>query len=115
MFSSAVAQVVILLYAVLLAAGGIAGCLKAGNRALLIAGFGGAAAIVEALGLSFWSPVLGLSIAAALAAGLCGFFVANYRHLLPSRRAFATSRIPSGLLALLSLLVMSHLIIAAIH
>jgi len=108
MFSHATAQIVIVLYAVLLAVGGIIGFMKAQSRPSLIAGMGSAVVAMLALGVAQLHPAFGLFIAAALAAFLCVFF--NFRYAQSVPRKF----MPSGLLALLSLLVMGHLIIAAV-
>lgn len=117
MFSPSSAQAVILFHAAFLAAGGIAGCFKSGGKPLLIAGFGGAAALVETFGFTLFSPLHGLLAAAALSAILAAFFVFNCRRVLLTPRKLTPSKfpaLPSGVLALLSLLVMSHLLIAAL-
>ncbi len=109
MFSHTTAQIVILLYAVLLAVGGVFGYIKARSRPSLIAGVGSAVVALGALGIAQWVPSFGLGLAAVLAAVLCVFF--NFRYAQSAPRKF----MPSGVLALLSLLVMGHLIIAAIR
>lgn len=116
MFSPSTAQVVILFYTAFLAVGGIVGCFKAGSKPLLIAGFGGAVASIETFGFTLFSPLHGLLIEAALAAVLAVFFLFNCRRVLLATRRLMPSKfpaLPSGILALLSLLVMSHLLIAA--
>jgi len=109
MFTHATAQIVLLLYAVLLAVGGVFGYIKARSRPSLIAGIGSAVVAMAALGVAQWTPSFGLFLGAALAAALCVFF--NFRYAGSAPRKF----MPSGLLALLSLLVAGHLIIAAVR
>lgn len=109
MFTHATAQLVILIYAALLAAGGVFGYLKANSRPSLIAGIASATTALGALGIAQWLPSLGIVLAAALAAILCVLF--NFRYAKSAPRKF----MPSGFLALLSLLVMGHLIIAAVR
>lgn len=109
MFSHSTAQIVILVYAALLAVGGIFGYLKARSRPSLIAGIGSAVVALGALGIAQWLPSFGLFLGAALAAALCIFF--NFRYAKSAPRKF----MPSGMLALVSLVVMGHLIIAAVR
>lgn len=109
MFSDTTAQIIILLYAVLLAVGGVYGYIKANSRPSLLAGVGSAVVAMGALGIAQWSPGFGLAVAATLAAVLCVFF--NFRYARSAPRKF----MPSGVLAILSLLVMAHLLIAAVR
>jgi uncharacterized membrane protein (UPF0136 family) len=107
MFTFQTARVVLFIYTLLLAGGGVMGFVKAGSRPSLIAGVGSAAATLIALGVSFWRPYEGLVLATVVALFLCLFF--NYRFVSKSRKFM-----PSGLLAVVSLVVLGVLIIAII-
>ena len=94
-----VGQVTLGIYGVLLVVGGLIGYLKAGSRASLIAGSISALAAFVALGLSFrnsqWGTALGLLLAIVL------FLLFGYRYAAKTRKFM-----PSGLLAVVSLVVL---------
>jgi uncharacterized membrane protein (UPF0136 family) len=100
MISPPVEQITLGIYAVLLAAGGLIGYIKAGSRPSLIAGLLSAVAAVTALGLSLgnsrWGVPLGLLLSIVL------FVLFGYRYAVKTRKFM-----PSGLLAVLSLIVLA--------
>jgi len=98
-----VGQVVLGIYAALLAAGGLIGFLKAKSRPSLVAGLMSALAALIALGLSASKIALGLPLGLALAVLLCGFF--GYRFARKGAKFM-----PSGMMAVVSLLVVVLLI-----
>ncbi len=95
-----VAQVTLAIYALLLAAGGLIGYLKAGSRPSLIAGSISALAVLAALLLSArnhrWGVPLGMIISITL------FLLFGYRYAVKTRKFM-----PSGLLAVVSLVVLA--------
>jgi uncharacterized membrane protein (UPF0136 family) len=95
-----VAQVTLAIYALLLGGGGLTGYFKAGSRASLIAGSLSALAALLALGLSLrsmrWGVALGMLLSIAL------FILFGYRYAVKTRKFM-----PSGLLAVLSLVVLA--------
>ncbi|QEH32519.1 Transmembrane proteins 14C [Aquisphaera giovannonii] len=97
MIAPPVIQIVLGLYAALLAAGGVIGLLKAGSRPSLIAGLISSALTVLAFALSFSYPLAGLALGFLVALSLTFFFAARF---FKSRKVM-----PSGMLAVLSLLV----------
>jgi uncharacterized membrane protein (UPF0136 family) len=100
MISPIVGQVTLAIYAVLLAVGGVIGYLKAGSKPSLIAGLISAAAALAALGLSITSGPWGVALGLLLAIVLFLFF--GYRYAARTRKFM-----PSGLLAVLSLVVLA--------
>ena len=100
MISPIVGQVTLGIYAVLLAAGGLVGYFKAGSRASLIAGSISSIAAFTALGLSIrnnnWGVPLGLILSISL------FILFGYRYAVKTRKFM-----PTGLLAVLSLVVLA--------
>ena len=100
MNSSIVGQITLGIYAVLLAVGGLIGYLKASSRASLIAGSISALAAFTALGLSMgssrWGTPLGLILSIVL------FLLFGYRYAVKTRKFM-----PSGLLAVVSLVVLA--------
>ncbi len=104
MISPIVGQVTLAIYGVLLAVGGLIGYLKAGSRPSLIAGLFSAAAAFAALGLSIGryqlGPPLGLLLAIVL------FVLFGYRYAVKTGKFM-----PSGLLAVVSLVVMAVMIL----
>lgn len=99
------AQIVLGLYAALLAAGGYVGYRKAGSRPSLIAGAASASLCTLSLLLSlFFHPLRGLQLGAAVALILTLFF--NYRYAAGSRKFM-----PAGMLAIMSLLVFGTLLV----
>src|SRR5437660_988053 len=95
------------IYAVLLAAGGVMGFVKARSRASLISGLLSAAFAVVALALSLvGNRRIGTALGSVLAISL--FVLFAYRYSIRNRKFM-----PSGLLAVLSLVVLTVLILAA--
>jgi uncharacterized membrane protein (UPF0136 family) len=107
MFTPFAARIVLSLYALLLAAGGVMGFVKARSRPSLIAGVGSAVVALIAMTISLWQPNAGLLLAAALALCLCLFF--NYRFVTTSRKFM-----PAGLIAVVSLIVLGWLILVLV-
>jgi uncharacterized membrane protein (UPF0136 family) len=100
MISPLVGQITLGIYALLLAVGGLIGYFKAGSRPSLIAGLLSAAAALAALGLSIgnsrWGVPLGLLLSIIL------FVLFGYRYAIKTGKFM-----PSGLLAILSLVVLA--------
>jgi uncharacterized membrane protein (UPF0136 family) len=93
-------------YAILLAAGGVMGFVKARSHASLISGILSAIAAIVALVLARLGNRFGLPLGALLATVL--FVLFGYRYALRSRKFM-----PSGLLAVFSLVVLAILMLAA--
>ncbi|MFI5458275.1 MAG: TMEM14 family protein [Isosphaerales bacterium] len=95
-----VGQVTLGIYAILLVVGGLIGYLKAGSRPSLIAGMASALAALAALVLSVrnirWGVPLGMILSIAL------FLLFGYRYAVKTRKFM-----PSGLLAVVSLVVLA--------
>lgn len=95
-------QITLAVYALLLAAGGLVGYLKAGSKPSLIAGSISALIALAALALSFgqgdWGVYLGLALAVVMN------LVFGYRYAIKTRKFM-----PSGLLAAVSLVVFAVL------
>jgi len=100
MISPLVGQITLGIYAVLLAVGGLIGYFKAGSRPSLIAGLLSAVAALTALSLSIgnsrWGVPLGLLLSIVL------FVLFGYRYAAKTRKFM-----PSGLLAVVSLIVLA--------
>jgi uncharacterized membrane protein (UPF0136 family) len=107
MLSPLAGQIALVVYAVLLAVGGIIGYTKAASRPSLIAGLASALAALAALALSFQNASLGMGLAAAIAALLALFF--GYRFAAKTRKFM-----PAGLLAVVSLAVLAVAILVLI-
>jgi uncharacterized membrane protein (UPF0136 family) len=105
MISPIVGQITLGIYGVLLAVGGLIGYFKAGSRPSLIAGLLSAVAAFAALGLSVGryplGPPLGLLLAIVL------FVLFGYRYAIKTGKFM-----PSGLLAVISLVVLAVMILA---
>jgi uncharacterized membrane protein (UPF0136 family) len=97
-------QVVLLVYAILLIVGGLAGS-RAGSKVSLIAGSTSSLALLVALLVSLWSPAVGFWIGAAISLVLCGVF--------GSRLAQTRKMMPAGMLLILSLVALVVLAFAA--
>jgi len=90
----------ILIFAVVMFAGGLIGYMTAGSRASLISGTVSAALLVLAFFLARTNPVQGLQAAAVLSAMLAVVFAI---------RAFKTRKImPAGMLLLLSIVAAGY-------
>jgi uncharacterized membrane protein (UPF0136 family) len=100
MLSPIVGQVTLAIYAVLLALGGLVGYLKAGSRASLIAGSISAVCALLAMALSAGNSRLGVPLGLLLAVTL--FVLFGYRFAVKTRKFM-----PSGLLAIVSLVVLA--------
>jgi uncharacterized membrane protein (UPF0136 family) len=100
MMSPMVGQITLGVYAVLLAIGGLIGYFKAGSRPSLIAGLLSSVVAFTALGLSIgnsrWGVPLGLLLSIVL------FILFAYRYAAKTGKFM-----PSGLLAVLSLIVLA--------
>ena len=99
MISPIVGQVTLGIYGVLLAVGGLIGYFKAGSRPSLIAGLLSAVAAFAALGLSVGRSQLGPPLGLLL--GIVLFVLFGYRYAIKTGKFM-----PSGLLAVVSLVVM---------
>jgi uncharacterized membrane protein (UPF0136 family) len=104
MLSAMVGQITLGIYAVLLAIGGLIGYFKAGSRPSLIAGLLSSVAAFTALGLSMsdsrWGVPLGLVLSIVL------FILFAYRYAAKTGKFM-----PSGLLAVLSLVVLAVMLL----
>ena len=95
------------IYAALLAVGGVMGFVKARSRPSLIAGLVSAVAALVALALSASGSPLGRPLGLLLAVVLFVFF--GYRYALKNRQFM-----PSGLMAVVSLVVVAILMMTMI-
>jgi uncharacterized membrane protein (UPF0136 family) len=85
----------ILVYALLVAIGGVIGYVKAKSNQSLISGLGSGVALAIAWYISLQNPTTGLALAAAIAVALLVVFALRFR---------ATKKfMPAGLLAIVSL------------
>src|SRR3954447_19648134 len=108
MLSPLVGHVTLGIYAALLAVGGIMGFVKARSRASLISGLISAVAAVVALVLARMGSSLGFPHGLTLAILL--FVTMGYRFAVRNRKFM-----PSGLLAVVSLVVMGVLILVMLQ
>lgn len=99
-----VGQVTLGIYGVLLALGGLIGYFKAGSRPSLIAGSLSAVAAFGAMGLAMGRSQLGPPLGLLL--GIVLFILFGYRYAIKTRKFM-----PSGLLAIVSLIVMTVMIL----
>jgi len=104
MISPIVGQVTLGIYGVLLAVGGLIGYFKAGSRPSLIAGLLSAVAAFGALGISISRSQLGPSLGLLLSIVL--FVLFGYRYAIKTGKFM-----PSGLLAVVSLIVLGVMIL----
>jgi len=104
MISPIVGQVTLGIYGVLLAVGGLIGYFKAGSRPSLIAGLLSAVAAFGALGLSIGRSPLGAPLGSLLSIFL--FVLFGYRYAIKTGKFM-----PSGLLAVISLIVLGLMIL----
>ena len=105
MLSPIVGQIILGIYAVLLAVGGVIGFAKAGSKPSLIAGLASAVGALLALILSLQNRTLGMGLACLLAILLFVFF--GYRYAAKTRKFM-----PAGLLSVVSLVVLVISILA---
>jgi uncharacterized membrane protein (UPF0136 family) len=103
MISPVVGHVVLGLYALLLAVGGIIGFVRARSKASLVTGLASALAALVALWFSTLRSPLGFPLGFALSITLFVFF--GYRYALRAHKFM-----PSGLLAVVSLIVLAVMI-----
>jgi uncharacterized membrane protein (UPF0136 family) len=94
------------IYAVLLAVGGVIGFVRARSRPSLIAGVGSAVGALMALGLAIVGSRFGFPLGFTLALVLFVFF--GYRYALQAHRFM-----PSGLMAVVSLIVVGVMAVVA--
>jgi uncharacterized membrane protein (UPF0136 family) len=95
----------ILVYALLVAIGGVIGYVKAKSNQSLISGLGSGVALAIAWYISLQNPTAGLALAAVIALALLVVFALRFR---------ATGKfMPAGLLAILSL-IMTVLFVTAL-
>jgi uncharacterized membrane protein (UPF0136 family) len=104
MISPLVGQMTMGIYGVLLAVGGLIGYFKAGSRPSLIAGLLSAVAAFAALGLSIGRYQLGPPLGMLLSIVL--FVLFGYRYAIKTGKFM-----PSGLLAVISLVVLGIMIL----
>ncbi len=104
MISPIVGQITLGIYGVLLAVGGLIGYFKAGSRPSLIAGLLSAVAAFTALGLSVGRSQLGPPLGLVLSIAL--FVLFGYRYAVKTGKFM-----PSGLLAVVSLVVLAVMIL----
>jgi uncharacterized membrane protein (UPF0136 family) len=105
MLSPIVGQITLVIYAVLLAVGGVIGFTKAGSKPSLIAGMASAVGALLAFILSLQNRTLGMGLACLLAIVLFVFF--GYRYAAKTRKFM-----PAGLLSVVSLVVLVISILA---
>ncbi len=105
MISPLLGQVTLGIYAALLAVGGVMGFVKARSKASLVSGLLSAVAALVALRFStLRKPYLGFPLGMALAIAL--FLLFGYRYAAKNRKFM-----PSGLLAIVSLIVLGVMIV----
>ena len=97
--------IVLLIYAILMLAGGVLGYLKAGSRPSLIAGGTSGILLLVAYAVTFRDMGLGLWIGAVIAGLLC---VVTGMRWVKSKKMM-----PSGMLAIISLLSLALLLRSA--
>jgi uncharacterized membrane protein (UPF0136 family) len=105
MISATVGQIVLGIYAVLLAVGGVIGYTKAGSKPSLIAGVSSGVLALLALFLSLQNRTMGMGLACLLSIFLFIFF--GYRYAAKTRKFM-----PAGLLSVVSLVVLVVAILA---
>src|SRR5215831_14112257 len=104
MMSAMVGQITLGIYALLLGVGGLIGYFKAGSRPSLIAGVLSSVAAFIALGLSISNSRWGVPLGLLLSIGL--FVLFAYRYAAKTGKFM-----PSGLLAVLSLVVLAVMLL----
>ena len=106
LFDPIVAHVTLGIYAALLAVGGVMGFVKARSHASLISGLLSAVFAVAALALSAMGNRFGIPLGVTLAVVL--FVLFGYRYAIRNKVFM-----PSGLLAVVSMVVLAVLLLAA--
>jgi uncharacterized membrane protein (UPF0136 family) len=104
MIDPSVGKITLGLYALLLAAGGLVGYIKAGSRASLIAGTASAAAAL--LSLWIWSRTTRAGVFLGLILSIALVLLFGYRYTVKTRKFM-----PSGLLAVVSLIVAAMMLL----
>lgn len=104
MISPLVGEITLGVYALLLAVGGLVGYFKAGSRASLIAGTSSAVAALVALWL--WSRKSPFGVPLGLCLSIVLFLLFGYRYAVKTRKFM-----PSGLLAVVSLIVLAVMLL----
>jgi uncharacterized membrane protein (UPF0136 family) len=107
MLSPLVGQVILAVYAAMLAVGGVAGYVHAGSKPSLVAGLGTAVVALAAMFLSFQQNRLGLMLGLVLAVAMSLFF--GYRYLAKGRKFM-----PAGLMVATSLIVLLILAVSLV-
>lgn len=97
-------QIVLLLYAIIIAAGGVMGYTQAQSMVSLVNGLVAAALLLLGLGLSFRNPAAGFGLSAAVALALGLFF---------AYRFFTTGKwMPGGMTMILSAIAFIVMVLA---
>ena len=94
-------QIVLLVYAILMIGGGMAGA-RAGSKVSMVAGSGSGLGLLVALLWSSWNPAVGFWIGAGVGVLLCvvfGIRLAQTRKVMPSGMLLALSLVAVILLA----------------
>ena len=94
-------QIVLLVYAILMIGGGMAGA-RAGSKVSMVAGSGSGLALLVALLWSSWNPAVGFWIGTGVGVALCAVFgirLAQTRKAMPSGMLLAISLVAVILLA----------------
>jgi len=100
-------QIVLLLYAIIIAAGGVMGYTQAQSMVSLISGLVAAALLLLGLGLSFRNPTLGFGLSAVFALALGVFF---------AYRFFTTGKwMPGGVTMILSAIAFVAMALALVR
>ncbi|GIV09474.1 MAG: hypothetical protein KatS3mg019_1565 [Fimbriimonadales bacterium] len=100
-------QIVLLLYALIIAAGGVMGYTQAQSTVSLVNGLVAAALLLLGLGLSFRNPAAGFGLSAVVALGLGLFF---------AYRFFTTGKwMPGGMTMVLSAISFAVMILALLR
>jgi uncharacterized membrane protein (UPF0136 family) len=107
MINPLVGEITLGLYALLLVVGGLIGYFKAGSRASLIAGM--SSAIVALLALWLWSRNSPSGVWIGLVLSIVLFLLFAYRYAVKTRKFM-----PSGLLAVVSLMVLAVLVLVLV-
>ncbi len=93
----AVAQVSLLIYAVLLVVGGLVGYIQAQSKVSLIAGLGSGMVASIIYGITLSQPAIGFSLGAILGLILTGVFIMRFRK--------TQTFMPAGFLSILSVAI----------